>query len=229
MAVMLQPIAIAASWLALVALATGFFFAPRGAEAQPTLNDVIGFGCSMAISGAAAATAAFVLGGRRRWAVQLALSVLLVGVIGASLLVYFLWIDPSILRQQMDLRSFRRLQHLAPRWAKSLAGYHVPLGAALGLALGTIAGLLIRLGRRRPRLATGMVLAILFASASDLGRPFTIELVTRFGWILRGLLVPWSLSDDQISNTAMIFGAIAGAAVAGLAMYATRGRRPGHL
>jgi hypothetical protein len=98
----------------------------------------------------------------------------------------------------------------------------------VGLALGTIAGLLIRLGRRRPRLATGMALAILLASASDLGRPFLFDLVIRFGWILRGLLLPWSLSDDQISSTAMIFGAIAGAAVAGLAMHATRGR-PGEV
>jgi hypothetical protein len=124
----------------------------------------------------------------------------------------------------MDLWSFQRLQHLAPLWAKSLAGYHVPLGAAVGLALGTVAGLLIRLGRRRPRLATGMALAILFAFASDPGRPFTFDLVTRFGWILRYHLVPWSISDDQISITAMIFGAITGAAVAGLAMYATRPR-----
>ena len=128
----------------------------------------------------------------------------------------------------MDPWSLLRLQELAPLWAKALAGYHVPLGAVVGLALGTIAGLLIRLGRRRPRLATGMALAILFAFASDLGRPFTFDLVTRFGWFLRGLLVPWSLSDDQISNTATIFGAIAGAAVAGLAMYATRGR-PGEV
>jgi hypothetical protein len=34
--------------------------------------------------------------------------------------------------------------------------------------------------------------------------------------------VPGSISDDQISITGMIFGAIAGAVVAGLAMYATR-------
>jgi hypothetical protein len=94
----LQPVAIAAAWLGLVALATGVFFMPRGAEAQPRLNDVVGFGCSMAIAGAAAAIAAFVLGGRRKWAVQLALSVLLVGVIAASLLVCFLWIDPTFMR-----------------------------------------------------------------------------------------------------------------------------------
>ena len=68
----LRPVVVAASWLALVALATGCFFAPRGAEAQPTMDDVIGFGCSMAIAGATAAIAAFGIGGRKRWAVELA-------------------------------------------------------------------------------------------------------------------------------------------------------------
>jgi hypothetical protein len=60
---------VAASWLALVALATACFFAPRGAEAQPTMDDVVGFGCSMAIAEAAAAIAVFAIAGRRRWAI----------------------------------------------------------------------------------------------------------------------------------------------------------------
>jgi hypothetical protein len=123
MATFLQSVALGATWLALVALATGCFFAPRGAEAQPTTDDVIGFGFSMAIAAAAAAIAAFAIGGWRRWAIQLSLSVLLVGTVTASLLLYFLWLDPTFARQQMDLWSFQRLQHVAPRWAEQLAGY----------------------------------------------------------------------------------------------------------
>ena len=49
-----QPVAIAASSFALVALTTGVLFASGGAEAQPTLNDVVGFDGSMAIAGTAA-------------------------------------------------------------------------------------------------------------------------------------------------------------------------------
>ena len=218
----LQPVAIAASWLGLVALATAVFFAPRGAEAQPTLDDVIGFGCSMAIAGAAAAIAAFGIGGRKWWAIQLALSVLLVGAIAALLLLYFLWLDPTFARMRMDPWSLQRLQHVAPRWGEQLAGYHGPLGAAVGIALGTTAGLLIRFGRQRPRLAISADLAILFAFASEFGRHLALALVTWVGWRLRFHFVPWSISDDQISITGMIFGAIAGAAVAGLAVYATR-------
>jgi hypothetical protein len=215
-------------WLAAVALATAFFFAPRGAEAQPTLDDVVGFGCSMAIAGAAAAIAAFAIGGRTKWAVQLALAALLLGAIAAVLVVYFLWVDPSVLRQRMDFWSFDRIRRIALEWAQQLAGYHGPLGLVVGGALGAVAGLVIRLGRNRPRLATATALAILFSLASDLGRQFTLDLVTWLGWRLRYLFVPWSISDDQISIRGMIFGAIAGAVAAGAAMYATR-PRPGNI
>ena len=183
---------------------------------------MVGFGCSTAIAGAAAAIAAFGIGGRKRWAVQLALSVLLVGAIAAMLLVYLLWLDPTFARMRMDPWSLQRLQHVAPLWGEQLAGYHGPLGAAVGIALGTTAGLLIRFGRRRPRLATGVALAILFVFASGTGRQFALDLVRWTGRLLRYLLIPWSISDDQISITGMIFGAIAGAVVADLAMYVTR-------
>ncbi len=224
MATYLRPVVVALSWLAAVALATTCFFAPRGAEAQPTMNDVVGFGGSMAIAAAAAAIAAFGIGGRKRWAIELGLSFVLLGVIAAGLLLYFLWFDPTLIRQQMDFWSFEQLQHLTPRWAEQMVGYHGPLGATVGITLGAVAGLLIRLGRQRPRLATGLALAILFAFASDPGRRFSLDLVTWIGWRFRYVFVPWSISDDQISITGMIFGAIGGAAVAGLAMYTTRPR-----
>jgi hypothetical protein len=86
----------------------------------------------------------------------------------------------------------------------------------------------MRFGRQRPRLATGTALAILFLFASDLGRQFAVDLVTWLGWRLRYHFVPGSISDDQISITGMIFGAIAGAVVAGLAMYATRSAAEPH-
>jgi hypothetical protein len=221
----LEPLAIAASWLGLAALGTGCFFAPRGAEVQPTMDDVVGFGCSIAIAGAAAAVTAFAIGGRKRWALQLAFSVLLLGASAVLLLLYFLWFDTTFVRQRMDLWSFQRLQHIAASWAQQLAGYHGPLAAAAGAAFGAVAGLLIKIGRHRPRLATGTGLAFLFLFASDFGRQFSVDVVTWLGWRLRYLFFPWSISSDDISITAMIFGAITGAAVAGLAMYATRSRQ----
>ena len=218
--------AIVATWLALVTLGTICFFAPRGAEAQPTMDDVVEFGCSIGIAGAAAAVTAFAIGGRSRWAFQLAVAVLLFGGVTAVLALYFLWFDPSILRLRMDLWSFQRLKHAAPLWAEQVAGYHGPLGTAVGIAAGTAAGLLIRFGRQWPRLATGAALAIMIVFAPGLGRQVAVDGVTWLGWKLRYHFVPWSISSssDDISITAMIFGAITGAAVAGIAMYATADR-----
>jgi hypothetical protein len=218
----LRPLTFAASWIALVALASCCFFAPRGTEAQPTIDDVVGFGCSMAISGAAAAAMAFGIGGRRRWAVELMLCVAVLSSSAAFLLVYLLWFDPTFARGHLDLWSFQALQHGGRGWAKQLAGYHGPLGATVGIVLGTVAGLLTILGRHRPRLAMGTALIILFAFTLGPVRQFTFDLVTWLGWILRYHFVPGSISSDQISITGMIFGAITGAVIANLAIYATR-------
>jgi hypothetical protein len=217
----MRPLTFAASWVTLVALASCCFFAPRGTEAQPTIDDVVGFGCSMAISGAAAAAMAFGIGGRRRWAAELMLCVAVLSSSAALLLVYALWFDPTFARGNMDLWSFQRLQHGGREWAKQLAGYHGPLGATVGIVLGTVAGLLTILGRHRPRLAAGTAFIILFAFASGFGRQFAFDVVTWLGWILRYHFVPGSISSDQISITGMIFGAITGAVVANLAIYAT--------
>jgi hypothetical protein len=221
-----QPAAVVATWLGLVALGTCCFFAPRGVEIQPVMEDVVEFGLSMAIAGAAAAVTAFAIGDRGRWAFQLAFAVLLFGVVVAVLLIYLLWFDISILRLRMDRWSFERLQNAAPLFAQQVAGYHGPLGAAVGIAAGTTAGLLIRFGRHWPRLATSTALAILILFASGLGRQGALDVVTWLGWKLRDQFVPWSFSSssNDISMTAMIFGAITGAVVSGLAMYATADR-----
>ena len=216
-----RPLTFATSWVALAALASCCFFAPQGTEAQPTINDVVGFGCSMAIAGAAAGAMAFGIGGRRRWAIELMLCVAVLSSAAALLLVYFLWLNPSVVRGHMDLWSFQRLQHGGRDWAAQLAGYHGPLGAIVGIVLGTVAGLLTILGRHRPRLAIGTALIILFAFTSGPARQFAFDLVTLLGQILRCLFVPGSISDDQISISGMILGAITGSIIANLAIYAT--------
>lgn len=222
LAAYLRPLVIATSWVALVALVSGCFFAPRETEVQPTLDDVVGFGCSVAIAGAAAAIVAFGVGGRMRWAVELLLAVAALCSITLLFLAYFLWFDPPLARRQMDLWSFQRLQNSSRHWAEQLVGYHGPLGAIVGVVLGTVAGLLTVLGRYRPRLATCTALVILFTFASDTGRQIAFDLVAWLCQILRHLFVPWNISDDQISITGIIFGAVAGASIANLVMYATR-------
>jgi hypothetical protein len=218
----LRPPAIAATWLGLVTFATGCFFAPRGAEAQPETDDVVGFGCSLAFAAAAAAIVALAIGGRRRWAIELAIGVAAVGGIVALLLIYFLWIDPTLARRHMNLWGLQRLQWSTRHWPEQLGGYQLPLGAGAGSVFGGAAGMLSVLSRRRPGLAGGMALALLFAIASTPGRQFALDRLAGWGLKLRYHLVPWSISDDEISNTAVLLGAIGGAVFAGVALHAAR-------
>jgi hypothetical protein len=220
-----QPTAIAVTWLAMVGLGTGCFFAPRAGEVQPTWHDMVGFGCSLAIAGAAAAVTAFAIGGRSRWAIQLSSFVLLFSVIVASLLLYLLWYDPMVLRRRLDPWVLRNLQSGALGWAEQLEGYLGPLGATVGIAFGAVAGLLFKFGRKWPRLALGAAVAIMILLASDFGRQSTFDVVTWLGWRLRYHFVPGSITSDAVTVSAIIFGAVVGAAIAVLAMYATRSRR----
>ena len=147
--------AVVATWLALVAFGTGCLFASRGTAGDPLMDDLVNFGCSMALARAASPVTAFAIGGRIEWAYHLAFAIGLLVACAAPLLLYLLWYDPMILAMRMDRWSFERLQHAAAGWAEQLAGYHGPLGIAVGIAFGAPAGLLIMFGRRRPRLAAG--------------------------------------------------------------------------
>ena len=207
-------------WMTLVGLGTAFYCA----GGQPGPSDGIGFGCSLGIALAASAIAAFASGGRRRWAIEVALSVLLVSLVLGLLLGYFLWFDTTLARRRLTLHQVWGIQSIPLPWLGQVASYHGPLGVIVGSVLGTITGLLTVLARRRFGPAMGISLVILFAFATDSGRRTASELVDWLGLRLRYYLIPHSFSDDQISITGMILGAIAGSVIAGIAMHVTRRR-----
>jgi hypothetical protein len=105
------------------------------------------------------------------------------------------------------------------------------MAAGVGSVVGAIAGLMIPLARRWPRPATTIALVLLFACAWDPVRQFLFGLVIifghliRWGWSIGAHLNPWAMTDDQIWSTAAVFGAIAGALVAGLALRMAGGYR----
>jgi hypothetical protein len=220
-------LAIVAVWSVVVGLGMGIFFAPRGTEAQPAYYDLIGFGCALALAGAAAAIVAVGLAGRWRWSVEIALAVMLMAVAGAALAYLALWVNPWTVRSRMDAWSFLRLRRDLPRWAEAIVLFHAPMGAGVGGVVGAIAGLLILLARRWPRWATGIALGLLFACAFDPVQQLIFRAVISWGWIVRALHVAWAMTDDEIWATAAVFGAIAGALVAGLALHMA-GRHPSH-
>ena len=67
----------------------------------------------------------------------------------------------------MGYGEFVRLRNTMPRWSAAIVRYQIPLGAVVGLLLGSLSGLLAVLARRRPRFAMGLFLGLIFAGASD--------------------------------------------------------------
>jgi hypothetical protein len=213
-----RPIAMAVVWVSLASI--GVIFVSLGGEMS--LNDGIAFGCSLEISAASAAMAASWIGGKRRWAVEIAGAVVAVSVILAVLLGYLLWLDTTFARRKLNMWQLRGVQEIAWHWPGQIAVYNGPLGIVVGLMLGSITGLVTILARRRFGWAMAIALAILFAFASDAARQFASDAVTSLGLLFRFAFRPDSYSDDQISSTGMILGAIAGSIMSGIAMHVTR-------
>src|SRR5689334_13151379 len=115
----LRLLAIISVWLVVVGLGMGFFFAPRGSEAQPSYYDLIGFGCALAMAGAVAAIVAVGLAGKRRWAVKIALAVGMMAAAAAALAYLALWVTPWTVRSRMDAWAFLRLRRDVPRWGEA--------------------------------------------------------------------------------------------------------------
>jgi hypothetical protein len=221
----LRLVAMIGLWLIVVAFGTASFFAPRGSEVQPTGYDLFGFGCTLAIAAAIAGLVALALAGERRLAGEVLLAVALVLAIGAVSAYISLWAQPLVLRSQMDAWSFLRLREGSKLWAEQLAGFHAPLAAGVGAAVGALAGVLIRLARRRSRLAITLALAILFAFAAGPVQRMLFQIVVLWGGIIHRLIISGSLIDDEISELAAVFGALAGAVIAVLWLRHTYGTR----
>jgi hypothetical protein len=227
-------LAILLIWSVVVGLGTGLFFAPRGWEAQPSYDDLIGFGSSLAIASVVAAIVVVGLAGKRRWAVEIALAVALLIAVAVPLGSILLWVDPWTLRNRMDAWSFLRLRQDVPRWVEAIVTFHAPMAAGVGSVVGAIAGLLILLARTWPRPATVIALVLLFACAWDPVQQFIFGLVIifghmiRWGWYIGAHLDPWNMTDEQIWATAAVFGGTAGALVAGLALHMAGRHRSDH-
>ena len=218
-------LAILSIWSVVVALGMGYFFAPRGVEAQPTYYDLIGFGCAFAIAGTVAASVALAPGGKRKWGVEIVLAVALTMAATAVLAALALWVAPGPIRSRMDLWAFLRLRDDVLSWGEVIVKFLAPLGAGVGSVVGVIAGLLIVLARRRPRLATAISLGLLVTCASEPVQPILSGLVIYWGWVIRRLVGTWPMTDDQVWATATVLGAIAGAVVACLATHISRRHR----
>jgi hypothetical protein len=97
-----------------------------------------------------------------------------------------------------------------------IAKQTMPTGAMLGVVIGTVAGLLILLGHRRPRPVGWVVVGLLLASVigsvriDAFGRVIDFVLRTRLEGVNR-LVVSWTISFELAAAMGATAGALVGA------------------
>jgi hypothetical protein len=110
------------------------------------------------------------------------------------------------------------------QWSASIVRYEIPLGAVVGLLLGTLAGALALLARRRPRLAMGLILGLLFAGASEPVQGLAFGLVIFCGQVVRWCIVSPGMTSPFVPASGVTLGAITGALIAIVAIWRQRTR-----
>ncbi len=206
-------LAIIGVWSAVTALLMGYFFSPFGAMDQPGFNDLVGFATAFTIAGAAAAAILLLFAGERKWAAEVASAVVATFATAALAAYVLFWADPWPARSWMDTWSFLRIQRDVADWGNVIVRFYAPLGLAAGAAVGTIAGTLTIVGRRRPRLARWAFVGLLVIGASEPVRSSIFDFVSHFLLFVDYQLFgsTWPMTFEHVWTTAAIFGAITGA------------------
>jgi hypothetical protein len=110
------------------------------------------------------------------------------------------------------------------RWSAATVRYEFPLGAVVGLLAGAIAGLVVVLARRRPSIAMGLVIGLLFAAAMEPVQRLAFGLVLTWGQIVRSIIWSPGMTDPYMPAFGATVGAIIGTIIAAVAVRRERTR-----
>jgi hypothetical protein len=201
---------------------TALFWSPRAAEGQPLGDDLVAFASSQAIAGVVAAAAALATSGEIKLARAIAAACLIATVGSVAAGYFMLWVDPSILRGQMDAWSFLRLRHDAERWAQAIFFFEMPFAAAAGGAVGLCAGILFRLASRSRRNAMVLALGLLAIGAIEPARQALFAFLNGWGWAVYMFFPNHWISPTEISTTGAVFGSVTGSAIACVVLHLRR-------
>jgi hypothetical protein len=160
----------------------------------------------------------FAIGGKTKWVFVVGFAVTLTVALLTAVAYTCLWLDPLIARSRMSQWQFLWLRHTMLDWSAEIVRHEVPLGAVVGLLLGALAGRLALLARRQPRIALGLMLGLVFASASEPVQRLGFGLVLFWGHLVRWLIWDPGMTDEFVPASGATFGAIAGAIVALIAL-----------
>ena len=179
------------------------------------------------IAAVLSAIIALILGGKKRWAMEVTLPVLiLVGIpVGGASLVF--WIAPTLVQGRLGMRpqslvAFR--QDLL-----EFAWLTVPSGAVLGVVVGGMTGLVLLLAHRWPRFVRWFVIALLLTCAISFVHIKLFRYVTNLTveYRLHGLkpgAYGWYSRYELTSAVGAIAGAVVGAIFSCTAVWLDRRR-----
>jgi hypothetical protein len=159
--VLVGPAVIVALWLS----AAGFFGTAHVLTAgrRPRLEDEVTFAVAFAVASAIATVVTLAIGGYRRRALEAAVpmtALLALPVVVGGILS---WLAPAMGWTLMNVSGFPRYKRLITAAIWETAKLTVPSGVILGALSGSVAGVVLLLAHRRPRLAGWLMAATLLA------------------------------------------------------------------
>jgi hypothetical protein len=225
-----RPLAMVAIWLT----ATGFFATAYLMSGKwVRINEATAFTAAFAGAAVISAIIVWALDGKRRWAFEAVLCIIIPTTTGLGLTYGALWLTPTI-RQYLSGTSTRAfVRNNRPPLLDTFEEVTEPAlstGAFLGVAIGAIAGLLALVERRHRRLAAGLIIGLLLVCVVsslhlDGFRQLTEWLMR---WRLAGVkssLLSWVMAKELASAMGATSGSVVGAALACVA--ARIGPKPG--
>ncbi len=223
--VWLSPRVAMAAWLMATAVGT----ACLAAGGQSQVGEGVGFAVSFAVAVAMSVVVALAIGGRWRSAAEFGLAILATMAALAGFICLLVWAPPTTLRRStgMSVNDLLNMRRELPRIAAEVTRQLAPIGAILGVAIGSVTGLLARLARRRPKWATVLGAGLLLAFASGTIPGLAARTLTDLVLASRLEGGKWAVSSISPHEVGSALGSLTGALLGAVAaVLVLRGLRP---
>ena len=221
-----RGLAVVAVWAVALGIGVGGFFT----GSRPGQYEAIAFGLAFALASAVAGGTTLAMGGRGRLAIEGAAAIVATVLIAAGAVAGLLWLDPFTAQRLAGIGSQELIAYRGQlvTIVRDFGRPRFPTGPILGLAVGTIGGLLMRLAGRRPRFAAMLAVGLLVtvaASASVAGgvvADIVLDARRERGKWAVSWLNPIEVAGTIGSVAGSVFGAIAACGM----LRGSRGRSP---
>jgi hypothetical protein len=192
------------------------------ASYQAGASRIEAFAAHFALASAVSAIVTLAVGGAWRRGVEISISTVAL-IVTTSILAYsFFWLTPVQAKSWLGLglHDLWRVRHNLKDLVKMLSGLMAAISFLVGVGFGIVAGGLMRLAGRKPRLAGTLAMGILVAFGSSAS--YQSSALTSIVLESRGEGGQWlaaSISETELASTiGAVTGAVAGAMIGCITM-----------